>query len=95
MAIEVREDVPLEELLLTVERELLRADRTDLPVAFHMLLKAALLEVGREDHFTEWAALMNVTTGIKAEAASGFTVFTGLMLTGWLSSISNILWLLW
>lgn len=46
----MREDVPLEELLLTVEGELLGADGADLPVALHMLLEAALLKVGWEDH---------------------------------------------
>lgn len=50
VAVKVREDVPLEELLLAVEGELLGADGTDLPVALHVLLEAALLEVGREDH---------------------------------------------
>lgn len=60
MAVKVREDVPLEELLLAVEWELLGADGADLPVAFHMLLEAALLKVGREDHFAQWAALVNV-----------------------------------
>lgn len=50
MAIKVREDMPLEELLLAVEGELLGADRADLPVALHVLLEAALLKVGWEDH---------------------------------------------
>lgn len=50
VAVKVREDVPLEELLLTVKGELLRADGAHLPVAFHVLLEAALLKVGREDH---------------------------------------------
>lgn len=50
VAVEVREDMPLEELLLTVERELLGADGAHLPVALHVLLEAALLKVGWEDH---------------------------------------------
>lgn len=50
VAVKVREDVPLEELLLAVEGELLGADGADLPVALDVLLEAALLEVGREDH---------------------------------------------
>lgn len=64
VAVKVREDVPLEELLLTVEGELLRADGADLPVALHVLLEAALLEVGGEDHLAQRAALVN-TTGDK------------------------------
>lgn len=63
MAVEVREDVPLEELLLAVQGELLRADGTNLPVALHVLLEATLLEVRREDHLTQRAALVNVTPG--------------------------------
>lgn len=63
VAIKVREDVPLEELLLAVERELLGADGADLPVALDMLLEAALLKVGWEDHLAERAALVNVVTG--------------------------------
>lgn len=81
MAVEVREDVPLEKLLLTVERELLGADGTHLPVAFHVLFKAALLEVRREDDLAERAALVNVATGVKAEAAPGVTAFIRLMIT--------------
>lgn len=66
------ENVPLEELLLTVEGELLGADGADLPVAFHVLLKAALLKVGREDHLAQGAALVNVTTGEgRKEGSSG------------------------
>lgn len=63
MAIEVREDVPLEELLLAVQGELLGADGTNLPVALHVLLEAALLKVRREDHLTQRAALVNVAPG--------------------------------
>lgn len=63
MAVKVREDVPLKELLLTVEGELLGADRAHLPVALHVLLEAALLKVGREDHLAQRAALVDVTTG--------------------------------
>lgn len=63
VAVEVREDVPLEELLLAVEGELLGADGTDLPVALHVLLEAALLEVRREDHLAQRAALVDVTPG--------------------------------
>lgn len=58
----MREDVPLEELLLTVERELLGADGAHLPVALDVLLEAALLKVWREDHLAQRAALVNVTT---------------------------------
>lgn len=65
VAVEVREDVPLEELLLAVEGELLGADGTDLPVALHVLLEAALLEVRREDHLAQRAALVDVTPGEK------------------------------
>lgn len=50
VAVKVRENVPLEELLLAVEGELLGADGTDLPVALHVLLEAALLKVRWEDH---------------------------------------------
>lgn len=57
------EDVPLEELLLAVEGELLGADGTDLPVALHVLLEAALLKVRREDDLTQRAALVNVAPG--------------------------------
>lgn len=57
------EDVPLEELLLAVERELLGADGAHLPVALDVLLKAALLKVGREDHLAQRAALVNVAPG--------------------------------
>lgn len=60
MAVKVREDVPLKELLLTVEGELLGADGADLPVAFHVLLEAALLEVRREDDLAQRTALVNV-----------------------------------
>lgn len=59
----MREDVPLEELLLAVEGELLGADGTNLPVALHVLLEAALLKVRREDHLAQRAALVNVTPG--------------------------------
>lgn len=62
VAVKVREDVPLEELLLTVERELLGADGAHLPVALDVLLEAALLKVRREDHLAQRAALVNVTT---------------------------------
>lgn len=61
VAVEVREHVPLEELLLTVEGELLGADGADLPVALHVLLEAALLEVGREDHLAQRAAPVDAT----------------------------------
>lgn len=61
MAVEVREDVLLEELLLTVERELLGAHGAHLPVALDVLLEAALLKVRREDHLAQRAALVNVT----------------------------------
>lgn len=57
----MREHVPLEELLLAVQGELLSADGTDLPVALHVLLKAALPEVRWEDHLAQRAALVNVT----------------------------------
>lgn len=71
MAIKVREDVSLEKLLLTVERELLWADGADLPVALHVLLEASLLEVGREDDLTQRAALVNVTAGGWGGGGSG------------------------
>lgn len=61
----MREDVPLKELLLAVEGELLGADGADLPVALHVLLEAALFKVRREDHLAQWAALVNVTPGGK------------------------------
>lgn len=68
MAVKVCEDVTLEQLLLTVEGELLGADRAHLPVALHVPLKAALLEVRREDHLTQRAALVHVAPGgIKRE----------------------------
>lgn len=60
VAVKVREDVPLEELLLAVEGELLGADGAYLPVALHVLLEGALLEVRREDHFAQRAALVDV-----------------------------------
>lgn len=63
MAVEVREDVPLEELLLAVQGELLGADGANLPVALHVLLEAALLKVRREDHLAQRAALVDVTPG--------------------------------
>lgn len=63
VAVKVREDVPLEELLLAVEGELLRADGAHLPVALHVLLEAALLKVWREDHLAQRAALVDVTPG--------------------------------
>lgn len=72
MAVKVREDVSLEELLLTVEGELLGAHGADLPVAFHVLLEAALLKVGREDHLAQRAALVN-TTGERRGECSGET----------------------
>lgn len=90
VAIKVREDVSLKELLLTVERELLGADGADLPVALHVLLETALLKVGREDHFTQRAALVDITPGVKTEAAPGITVSAGVMITGWLSHVSSI-----
>lgn len=76
----MREDVPLEELLLAVQGELLGAHGADLPVALHVLLEAALLEVRREDHLAQRAAFVNVTPGgggegerkggVKADGAS-------------------------
>lgn len=50
VAIKVRQDMPLEELLLAVERELFGADGADLPVTLHVLFEAALLKVGWKDH---------------------------------------------
>lgn len=61
MTVEVREDVPLEEVLLAVEGELLRAHGAHLPVALHVPLEAALLKVRREDHLAQRAALVDVT----------------------------------
>lgn len=62
VVVEVREDVPLEELLLAVEGELLGADGAYLPVALHVPLEAALLKVGREYHLTQRAALVDIRT---------------------------------
>lgn len=67
MSVEVCEDVPLEEALLTVEGELLGADGAHLPVALHVLLEAALLKVRREDDLAEGAALVDVTTAAEEE----------------------------
>ncbi len=84
MAVKVREDVPLEELLLTVEGELLGADGADLPVALHMLLEAALLKVGREDHLTQRAALVNVTPeGRKGDAGGTGRRVSWVQITQW------------
>lgn len=69
VAVEVREDVPLEEMLLTVEGELLGADGTHLPVALHVPLEAALLKVRREDHLAQRAALVNVAPGGRKQIA--------------------------
>lgn len=63
MAVEVREDVPFKELLLTVEGELLGADGTHLPVALHVLLEAALLKVWWEDHLAQRTALVYIAGG--------------------------------
>jgi len=71
VAVKVREDVPLEELLPAVEGELLGADGADLPVALHVLLEAALLKVGREDHLAQRAALVHTTGGEKRREGGG------------------------
>lgn len=53
VAVEVSEHVVLEHLLVAVERELLAAHGADFPVALHVLLKLALVIVGREDDLAE------------------------------------------
>lgn len=82
----MREDVSLEQMLLTVEGELFGADGAHLPVALHMLLEAALLKVRREDNLAERAALVDISAGIKAEAAPGLSAVPGL------SSTCCLLW---
>lgn len=56
MAIEVGEHVVLENLLITIQRELLAAHGADFPVALNVLLKLALVIVGWEDHLTQWTS---------------------------------------
>lgn len=85
MAVEVREDVPLEELLLTVQRELFRADRTDLPVTLHVLLESALLKVRRENHLAQRTAAVSVPAGVEAEACPGLCAVLAL-------SFIRVLW---
>lgn len=95
MAVKVCEHVLLEELLMAVQGELLRAHRTHLPVALHVLLKATLLKVGRENHLAQRTALVNLTTGVETEAApvSGKSA-AGLMIAGRLLPITDVAWLL-
>lgn len=47
----------LEHLLVAVQGKLLAAHWADFPVALHMLLKLALVVVGREDDLTQRASL--------------------------------------
>ena len=56
VAVEVRQNMVLEDLLLAVEWELFAAHGADLPVALHMLLELTLVVVGRKDDLTEWTA---------------------------------------
>ena len=57
VAVEVGEHVILEHLLVAVQRELLAAHGADFPVALHVLLKLALVVVGREDDLTQRTSL--------------------------------------
>lgn len=57
VAVEVGEHVVLKHLLVAVQRELLAAHGADLPVALHVLLKLALVVVGREDDLAQWTPL--------------------------------------
>ena len=61
----MREDVPLVEQLLCVQGELLAAHGTHTPVGLHVLLEAALLKLGREDHLTQRTALLHRRPGGK------------------------------
>lgn len=87
VAVKVRENMPLKELLLTIEGKLLGADGADFPVALHVLLEAALLKVGWEDHLTQRAALVNVTPE-ERERDSGETegCVTVVQITLWKSA---------
>lgn len=51
------EHMILEHLLVAVQRELLAAHGADFPVAFHVLLKLALVIVRREDDLAQWTSL--------------------------------------
>lgn len=66
VTVEVGEDVLLEELLVTVQRELFAAHGTDLPMALHVLLELGLVVVRREDHFTQGTTLL-LASGFEAE----------------------------
>lgn len=57
VAIKVSEHMILKHLLVAVQRELLAAHGADFPVAFHMLLKLALVIVGREDDLAQRTSL--------------------------------------
>lgn len=57
VAIEVSEHVILKHLLVAVQWELLAAHGADFPVALHMLLKLALVIVGREDDLAQRTSL--------------------------------------
>lgn len=91
MAVKVCEHVLLEELLMAVQGELLRAHGTHLPVALHVLLKATLLKMWREDHLAQRTALVDLTTGVKTEAAPVVVASAaGLMIAGRLLPITDL-----
>lgn len=79
VSVEVRQDVPLEELLLTVQGELFGAHGAHLPVALHVLLEAPLLEVWGEDDLAQGAApvLVPAAAGVEAEAGPGLGAVLG------------------
>lgn len=57
VAFEMSEHMILEHLLVAVQRELLAAHGADFPVAFHVLLKLALVVVWREDDLAQRTSL--------------------------------------
>lgn len=57
MAVKVSEHMILKHLLVAVQRELLAAHGADFPVALHVLLKLALVIVGREDDLAQRTSL--------------------------------------
>lgn len=81
VSVEVCEDVFLVQMLLAVQRELLAADRTLLPVGLDMTLETALLEVWRENHLTKRTALMDISPSVKAETGAVLVGFWTLMIT--------------
>lgn len=64
VAVEVGEHVVLKHLLVAVQRELLAAHGADLPVALHVLLKLALVVVGREDDLAQRTPLHVHAAGV-------------------------------